>query len=60
MYNKIGGGHSIEGSGLVVSTIELLLASGRPPALPLGLDIYFLFIDGLWGQGLEVGVLLPF
>ena len=39
----------------MVSTIELLLASGRPPALPLGQDIYFLFIDGLWGQGLEVG-----
>ena len=38
----------------MVSTIELLLASGRPPALPLGQDIYFLFIDGLWGQGLEV------
>ena len=49
------GGSSIEGSGLVVSRIELLLAPGRPPALPLGQDTYFLFIDGLWGQGLEVG-----
>lgn len=39
----------------MVSRIELLLASVRPPALPLGQDIYFLFIDRLWGQGLEVG-----
>ena len=50
-----GGVCSIEGSGLVVSRIELLLALGRPPALPLGQDTYFLFTDGLWGQRLEVG-----